>query len=137
MRERVRFIEDLARVASGAVGAATGVRDEVEQMVRQRFERVAADLDLVSREDFQAVEAMAEAARLENETLKERLTALEARIESLEKAPAKKPAPARKPAAKASTKSATTSSTTAAKPKRTAAAKPRATSKATSKTADK
>ena len=60
-----RFLDDLARVANGAVGALSGVREEVEAMVRQRAERLLADMDLVTREEFEAVKAVAAKARLE------------------------------------------------------------------------
>lgn len=72
-----KFLDDLAKLATGAAGTLHGVRQEVEGMVRQRLERVLDDLDLVTREEFEVVKAMAAAAREENEALKERLEALE------------------------------------------------------------
>jgi BMFP domain-containing protein YqiC len=72
-----RLLDDLARVAGGAMGALSGVRTEVEELVRQRLERLLSDMDLVPREEFEAVQAMAEKARLEQEKLEKRVAALE------------------------------------------------------------
>src|SRR3546814_20320664 len=70
MQTQSRFFDDLARVAHGALSAAAGVRTEIEQMIRQQFERFLADRDLVSRDEFEAVEAMAARARQEQEDRK-------------------------------------------------------------------
>jgi len=75
-----RLLDDLARVASGALGTLQGVKSEVTARLRDQFERVLAELDLVSREEFDAVKAMAAAARSENEALAKRLEALEAQV---------------------------------------------------------
>lgn len=75
-----RLLDDLARVAGGAMGALSGVRTEVEELVRQRLERLLSDMDLVPREEFEAVQAMAEKARLEQEKLEKRVVALEAAL---------------------------------------------------------
>ena len=72
-----RFFDDLARVAGGAMGALGGMRTEVESLFQQRLERVVSDLNLVTREEFEVVEAMAIKAREENEALAARLAALE------------------------------------------------------------
>ena len=77
MQSPNRIFDDLARVANGAVAVATGMRQEIEALVRQQFERFLTDRDLVSREEFEAVRLMAEKARAENEALATRLTALE------------------------------------------------------------
>jgi BMFP domain-containing protein YqiC len=77
MQTDSRLFDDLARVASGAVGVLAGVRTEVEQIVRAQMERVLAKLDLVSREEFEVVRAMAAKAREENALLAARLSALE------------------------------------------------------------
>ena len=73
-----RLFEDFARVASGALGAASGIRNEIETMVRQRVERLAGDLNLVPRDEFEAVRTLAERARAEQEALAAELTALKA-----------------------------------------------------------
>ena len=75
-----RFFDELGKLITGAAGAADGVRKEVETLVRAQAERVLLDLDVVQREDFEAVKAMAQKAREENELLKERIAALEAAI---------------------------------------------------------
>jgi BMFP domain-containing protein YqiC len=74
-----RFFDELGKLLTDAAGAADGVRKEVESVVRAQAERVLRDLDVVQREEFEAVKAMAQKAREENEQLKERLAALEAR----------------------------------------------------------
>lgn len=74
-----RLLDDLSRIATGALGALQGVKGEVEQAFRQRLERALADMELVSREEFEAVKAMAETAREENIRLAERLAALESK----------------------------------------------------------
>jgi BMFP domain-containing protein YqiC len=74
-----RFFDDIARVAGGAAGALSGVRGEIEARVRGQLERVLAGMDLVSREEFEAVKAMAAKARAEQEDLQRRIAELEAR----------------------------------------------------------
>ena len=75
-----RFFDELGKLITDAAGAADGVRKEIESVVRAQAERVLRDLDVVQREDFEAVKAMAQKAREENEALKERIAALEAAI---------------------------------------------------------
>jgi BMFP domain-containing protein YqiC len=77
-----RLLDDLSRIATGALGALQGVKGEVEQAFRQRLERALADMEIVGREEFEAVKAMAEAAREENIRLAERLAALESKQNS-------------------------------------------------------
>jgi BMFP domain-containing protein YqiC len=80
------LLDDLARVATGALGALTGMRAEVESRVRDQLERVLSRMDLVTREEFDAVRAMAAKARLEQEALTQRLQALESRLAAVEAA---------------------------------------------------
>jgi len=80
MQTDKRILDDLARVASGALSALTGVREEVEARLRDQFQRILDRMNLVRREEFEAVEAMAAKARAEQERLAERLAALEARL---------------------------------------------------------
>lgn len=80
MQSQNRFFDDIARVASGAVGAISGVRGEIEARLRDQLERVLAGMDLVSREEFEAVKAMAAKAREEQELLQARIESLEARL---------------------------------------------------------
>ena len=84
MQSQNRFFDDMARVASGAVGALSGVRSEIEARLRDQLERVLAGMDLVSREEFEATKAMAAKARNEQELLLRRMEALEARLAGLE-----------------------------------------------------
>ncbi|HLY56048.1 MAG TPA: accessory factor UbiK family protein [Stellaceae bacterium] len=75
-----RILDDLARVASGAFSAMSGLKDEIEARLREQFERILARMDLVTREEFEVVKAMAVKAREEQEALQARLDALEARL---------------------------------------------------------
>ena len=75
-----RFFDELGKLLTDAAGAADGVRKEVEGVVRSQAERVLRDLDVVQREEFEAVKAMAQKAREENDTLKARIAALEAKL---------------------------------------------------------
>mgnify|MGYP002713122846 CR=1 FL=1 len=88
-----RFFDEISKLMTGAVGAAQGLRGEVEAMVRTQAEKILRDLDVVSREEFEAVKEMARKARGENEALKKRL-------DELEGGKSAKPARAAKPAAK-------------------------------------
>ena len=78
-----RFFDELGKLITDAAGAADGVRKEVETIVRAQAERVLNGLDVVQREEFEAVKAMAQKAREENERLAERLAALEATLKGL------------------------------------------------------
>ena len=75
-----RLFDDLARLAGGAMGAVAGLRAEFEGLMRQQFERLIAGIDLVRREEFDAVQAMAAKARSEQETLEKRVALLEAAL---------------------------------------------------------
>jgi BMFP domain-containing protein YqiC len=78
MQSRNRLLDDLAKVAGSAAGVAAGLKDEVEGRLRQQFERVLDGLDLVDRDEFEAVKAMAAEARAENDRLAARIAKLEA-----------------------------------------------------------
>lgn len=96
MQTNSRLFDDLARLATGALGTAQGVKTEWENLFHQRLERFVSEMDLVPREEFDAVKAMATLAREENDALKERLAALEEKIEALSKTPRpRKAAPAK------------------------------------------
>ena len=84
MNERPRFFDDLAGVAGGAFSALTGLRDEAEATIRARLDEAIRKLDLVRREDMEAVEQMAANARAGQETAEARLAALELRVAALE-----------------------------------------------------
>jgi BMFP domain-containing protein YqiC len=84
MQSQNRLFDDLARVAAGAMDALSGVRGEVEARLREQLERVLAGMDLVSRDEFEAVKAMAAKARAEQEDLAKRVAELEARLPARE-----------------------------------------------------
>src|SRR5690348_1599716 len=75
-----RFFDEIARLMNDAAGVASGVRREFDTLVRSQADRVLRELDLVQREEFEAVKEMARLAREENEALQARLAALEARL---------------------------------------------------------
>jgi hypothetical protein len=74
------FLDGLARLFTDAAGAAQSLRAEIDSFVKQRLEKLVADMDLVPREEFEAVKAMATKARSENERLEAQLKALEGRL---------------------------------------------------------
>lgn len=80
-----RLFDDLAKLMTDAAGAADGVRREVEGVMRAQGERVLGAMDLVQREEFEAVKAMAVKARAENEALAARIAALEAELAALKR----------------------------------------------------
>ncbi|HET9903435.1 MAG TPA: accessory factor UbiK family protein [Xanthobacteraceae bacterium] len=75
-----RFFDELARLMNDAAGVAKGARREFDAVVRTQAERILRDLDLVRREEFEAVKDMARLAREENEALAARVAALEAAL---------------------------------------------------------
>ena len=75
-----RFFDEIGRLMNDAAGAAQGVKREVDTVVRNQAERILRDLDLVKREEFEAVREMAIKARDENDALLKRIEALEARL---------------------------------------------------------
>ncbi|MBW0145367.1 accessory factor UbiK family protein [Sphingomicrobium clamense] len=86
MQSQNRFFDDLVKMVNGAAGTMAGMGREAEGQMREKVREWVGGMDFVSREEFEAVKAMAIAAREENEALKAKLDALEK--------------PARKPAAK-------------------------------------
>jgi BMFP domain-containing protein YqiC len=92
-----RILDEFAKLMTDAAGAAQGVRKEVEGAFRAQGEKFLNSMDLVKREEFDAVSEMAQNARSQNESLKQSLAALEARIAALEGT--ELPAKAKKPAA--------------------------------------
>ena len=75
-----RFFDEVARLMNDAAGVAQGVRREFDTLFRTQAERILNDLDVVRREEFEAVKEMARLAREENEALKARIAALEAKV---------------------------------------------------------
>ena len=78
MQSENRFFDDLAKVLNGAAGTFAGMGREAEASMRERVRNMVGGLDMVSRDEFEAVKLMAVAAREENEALRARLDALEA-----------------------------------------------------------
>ena len=83
MQTENRLLDDLARMANGALNTLSGLREEIESRVRERVERMLADMDMVPREEFDAVKAMAQKARAEQEDLAAKVSELEQRIAEL------------------------------------------------------
>ena len=79
MQTRNKVLEDLSQLMTNAMGVAQGAKDEAETAFKGMIDRWLADRDFVTREEFDAVRAMAQKAREENEALKARLDALEAK----------------------------------------------------------
>lgn len=75
-----RFFDEIGRLMNDAAGAAQGVKREVDSVMRAQAEKMLRDLDVVQREEFEAVKEMARLAREENEALKTRIAALEAKL---------------------------------------------------------
>ena len=75
-----RLFDDFAKLMTDAAGAAEGMKQEMQSMFKSQAEKFLRDMDVVSREDFEAVKAMAQKAREENETLAKRIAELEARL---------------------------------------------------------
>jgi BMFP domain-containing protein YqiC len=75
-----RLYDEFAKLINDAAGVATGVRREFDSVLRTQAERLLRDMDVVQREEFEAVKEMARLAREENEALKARIVALEAKL---------------------------------------------------------
>ena len=108
MQTSNRILDDLAKVANGAVATLAGVKDEVEAMIRQQVERYLADGNLVPRDEFDAMAEVAKNARAAQEKLEARVDKLEAQMagqgaakpRTAAKKTAAKPAPRKAPAGK-------------------------------------
>ena len=79
MQTQSAFFDEIAKIMTEAAGAADGVRREAETVMRSRLQSLLADMEIVTRDEFEAVKEMARLAREENEALKARLDALENR----------------------------------------------------------
>jgi hypothetical protein len=84
MSDRPRFFDDLAGVAGGAISALAGLREEAEAMVRARTDELLQRLDLVRREEMEAIQELAANARAGQEAAEAKVAALEARLAALE-----------------------------------------------------
>ena len=83
MQTRNRIFDDLAKVANSAAGTMVGLKDEIENMVRYRMESFMSDMNIVRRDEFDAVKAMATKARSEQAALERRIEELETKFDSL------------------------------------------------------
>jgi BMFP domain-containing protein YqiC len=83
MQSENRFFDDLAKVANGALGSLAGLGSELETRLRDQAEKVLARMDVVRREEFDAVKAMAAKARESQEALEARVASLEAELAAL------------------------------------------------------
>ncbi|MCW8843018.1 MAG: accessory factor UbiK family protein [Rhodobacteraceae bacterium] len=79
MQTRNKIMDDISQLMTNAMGVAQGAKDEAETAMKSMMDRWLADRDFVTREEFDAVRAMAQKAREENEALKARIEALEAK----------------------------------------------------------
>jgi BMFP domain-containing protein YqiC len=110
-----RIMDEFAKLMNDAAGAAQGVKREVETAVRRQMERFLGDMDIVQREEFEAVREMAVKARQENDALGKKVEALEAQLAGAgpkaKKPAARKPTAAKSAAAKARSKTGSTKTT--------------------------
>ncbi|MEL0107357.1 MAG: accessory factor UbiK family protein [Rhodospirillaceae bacterium] len=90
MQTNNKVFDDLAKMAGGAVSTFVGVRDEFKALVRQQAESLILDMDLVPREEFDAMKAVAIKARTEQEKLEKRVAALETQLSKLSNKPGRK-----------------------------------------------
>ena len=84
MQSKNPFLDDLAQLMTNAMGAAQGASEEMRALMRSQAERFVAEMDLVGREEFDAMKTLAANARAEADALREQVAALEARIAALE-----------------------------------------------------
>ena len=89
MQTTNRFFDDIAKVANGAASTLNGMKSEIEALVRHRVERIMCDADMVPRDEFEAVKAVAAEARTRQEALEKRVEALEAKLAGKAAAPRK------------------------------------------------
>ena len=104
MQTENRLFDDLARMANGAINTLSGVREEIESRLRERVERWLAEMDMVPREEFEAIKELAQKARAEQEDLTAKVAALEQKLAAMSAAPEAAQGPRKataKPAAKA------------------------------------
>jgi BMFP domain-containing protein YqiC len=123
MQTENRLFDDLARMANGAINTLSGVREEIESRLRERVERWLAEMDMVPREEFEAIKELAQKARAEQEDLAVKVAALEQKLAAVSAAPPAAPSPrqagaraAAKPKAEPKAGTATRRRTTKAKP---------------------
>jgi BMFP domain-containing protein YqiC len=119
MQTENRLFDDLARMANGAINTLSGVRDEIENRLRERVERWLAEMDMVPREEFEAIKEVAQKARAEQEDLAAKMALLERKVAALSAASERTAGPkkaAGRPATERTPRSAARSRTTKAQP---------------------
>ena len=127
MQTENRLFDDLARMANGAINTLSGVREEIESRLRERVERWLAEMDMVPREEFEAIKELAQKARAEQEDLTAKVAALEQKLAAVSAAPQAAQRPrkaAAKPAASAAAEPRTEPKARPATRRRTTKAKP-------------
>ena len=80
MQTKNRLLDDIAKVANSAAGTFAGVKEEIENMIRHRVESLMADMNMVNRDEFNALKAMVAKSRGEQEHLESKVKTLEAKI---------------------------------------------------------
>jgi BMFP domain-containing protein YqiC len=80
MQSQSTLFDELARAMTGAMGMASGLQDEAKSFLRAQADRIVAEMDLVGREEFEAMKQLAMDARAEADALRDRLEALEAKL---------------------------------------------------------
>ena len=91
MQTKNRLFDDIAKVANSAVGTIAGLKGEIENLVKHRVENLMADMNMISRDEFEAVKAMIAKARSEQERLEAKIKVLEKKLtKSLKPAPHRK-----------------------------------------------
>lgn len=88
-RDNLKFMEEMMRMANGAMGSFSEIRGQIKDMVKDGIDRVAEELDMVTREEFDRVEMVALRAREKQEALEKRIAALEKQLQAGKK-PAEK-----------------------------------------------
>ncbi len=83
MQTRAKIFDDIAKVTSGAVSTLSGIKGELENLVRHQIERILIDADMVSRDEFEVVRALATKARSKQEEMEKRIQELEKTIDLL------------------------------------------------------
>ena len=84
MQTRNRLLDDIAKVANSAAGTFAGVKGEIENLIRHRVESLMADMNMVNRDEFNAVKAMVAKSRSEQESLERKVKLLQAQIKKTE-----------------------------------------------------
>ena len=87
MQTQSSVFDDLARLMTGAMGMAQGMGDEAKNFMRSQADRFVAEMDLVGRDEFEAMKQLASEARAEAEALRARVAALETALQDLKRAP--------------------------------------------------